>query len=93
MITFINLTSLDILKVSRLQGQFSKVITHTYVNNLPFSHVEPVKPAGHTQLPYSMSKTPPFAQLTFEDANGKINCHETINDSLVTAEITQIYGP
>jgi len=72
-----------------LQGQFSKVITHTYFNNLLFSHVEPVKPAGHTQLPYSMSKTPPFAQLTFEDANGKISYHETINDSLDTTEIIQ----
>jgi hypothetical protein len=41
-----------------------------------------VKPAGHTQLPYSISKTPPFAQLTFEDANGKIHCYETINNSL-----------
>jgi len=89
MITFINLTSLNILNGSRLQGQFSKVIIHTYVNNLLFSHVEPVKPAGHTQLPYSMLKTPPFPQLVFEDANGKINCHETLNDSLDTTEITQ----
>jgi hypothetical protein len=48
-----------------------------------------VKPAGHTQLPYSMSKTPPFSQLMFEDANGKINGHETINDYLDTTEITQ----
>ena len=89
MITFINLTSLGVLKVSRLQGQFSKVISHTSVANLPLSHVEPVKPAGHTQLPYSTSKTPPFAQLTFEDANGKISYHETINDSLDTTEIIQ----
>ena len=89
MITFINLTSLDVLRVSKLQGQFSKVIIHTSVNNLPLSHVEPVKPAGHTQLPYSMSKTPPFAQLMFKGANGKINCHETINDSLDSKEITQ----
>jgi hypothetical protein len=36
-----------------------------------------------------MSKTPPFAQLMFEDANGKINWHETINESLDTTEITQ----
>jgi len=88
MITFIILTSLNILNASRLQDQFSKVIIHTYVNNLLFSHVEPIKPAGHTQLPYSMSKTPPFAQLMFEDANGKINSHETINDSLDTTKIT-----
>lgn len=89
MITFINLTSLNILNASWLQGQFSKVIIHTYDHNLLFSHVEPVKPAGHTQLPHSMSKTPPFAQLTFEDANGKINSYETINDSLDATEITQ----
>jgi len=88
MITFINLISLGILKVSRLQGQFSKVISRTSVDNLPLSHAEPVKPAGHTQPPYSVSKTPPFAQLMFEGANGKINCHETINDSLDTTEIT-----
>jgi hypothetical protein len=25
----------------------------------------------------------------FEGANGKMNCHETINDSLDTTEITQ----
>ena len=51
-----------------------------------------MKPAGHTQLPYPMSKTPPFAQLTFEDANGKTNCHETINYALDTTEITEL-GP
>jgi len=88
MITCIKFSSLNFLKVSRLQGEFSEVISHIYVNNLPFSHVEPVKPAGHTQLPYSMSKTPPFAQLASEDANGKIHCFETINHSLGTTKIT-----
>jgi hypothetical protein len=35
-----------------------------------------------------MSKTPPFAQLAFEDANGKIHCYETINNSSDTTKIT-----
>jgi hypothetical protein len=47
-----------------------------------------VKPAGHTQLPYSLLKTPPFVQLRFEDAKGKINCYETIKGSSDTTKIT-----
>jgi len=34
-----------------------------------------------------MPKTPPFAQLMPEDANGKIHCYETINNSLGTTKI------
>jgi hypothetical protein len=88
MVTCINFTSLDFPQAPRLHGKFSKVMTHVHVNNSPFSHAEPVKPAGHTQLPYSLAKTPPFAQLTLEDADGKINCYETMNDSSDTTKIT-----
>jgi hypothetical protein len=35
-----------------------------------------------------MSKTPPFAQLMPEDANGKIHWYEAINNSSGTTKIT-----
>jgi hypothetical protein len=46
-------------------------------SNIPLLQVDPVKPAGHTQLPRSSSKTPPFIQLTSEDAVGKLNHNDT----------------